>query len=431
MDLNDILQKTKNKSEQIKVVRKRPSIATEDRPYTIDASEKFNLKTNIGTKKTDNKLATNQQQNDNKPTTKWQQKGVLLKQEKQYQQQTGNKLATQPATEVATNRQQTDNKLTTKVHFTQLIGLQRAIVIFLYKICKSSRAKTTEPIALEHIASYVKTSIGTVKTTIQRLEAKACVIRIESKNGRGGWSRYELPEWIFQEMLHNETDNKLTTNWLQTDNKLAAEPVTEPATKFFSSGSNNYKTTTTETVPIFQKLSAEWENIDITPLAPFGFTQTHLAQIAGDNKLTSEIVQDSIFAFAFDLENNNKTNTLKSSPLNYLMGILRSGKPYAPPSNYESPQDKAMRLYLESKRQVEQKRADMEKELLDLAFFDWEKQLSDTAKQDLLPDDIRFSRIQAAKTAHLRTYFSKEVWPEKRKEILLLTENKEDATKTY
>ena len=57
------------------------------------------------------------------------------------------------------------------------------------------------------------------------------------------------------------------------------------------------------------------------------------------------LIQESINAFAFNLKENNKGKGLKTSPLNYLMGILRSGIPYAPPSNYESPESRAMNIY--------------------------------------------------------------------------------------
>ena len=75
MDLNDILNKTKKKSEQIKIVRTPPSIASTDRPY----SEK-DLPTNQEViSNTENCLEIrddapkNWQQSGNKPITKWQQ----------------------------------------------------------------------------------------------------------------------------------------------------------------------------------------------------------------------------------------------------------------------------------------------------------------------------------------------------------------------
>src|ERR1700722_13782313 len=124
MDLNDILNKTKKRSEQIKVVHKPPSIASTDRPYSEDDLPKgtanFISNTENTSLETDNKPATNWQQTgnrtDNKLATNWQQ----TDNKKERKNKTGNKLATELATELATNWQQTGNKPTTKMTFSML-----------------------------------------------------------------------------------------------------------------------------------------------------------------------------------------------------------------------------------------------------------------------------------------------------------------------
>ena len=279
MDLNDILNKTKKKSEQIKIVRTPPSIASTDRPY----SEK-DLPTNqevisntencleirddapknwqqSGNKPT-TKVATNRQQTDNKPATNRQQ-------ESGNWQQSGNQTDNRTDNKLATNWQQTDNKLAKKTTFSMLVGLQRLCLFFIYKSCKANRNKMTEPLTLKHIAEALETSTGAVKTTLQRLEEKECLIRVNFKNGRGGWSIYELPESTFTEMLRYETDNKVTTNWQQTDNKVATKLATKLATNSSSSSSNYINiTTTTESSP--NELDDTWKQIDITPLENIG-----------------------------------------------------------------------------------------------------------------------------------------------------------------
>ena len=177
---------------------------------------------------------------------------------------------------------------------------------------------------------------------------------------------------------------------------MDTQPATQPTTALSSSSSsyiNNINTTTTGDEHKNQKayvLSDEWKSINIEPLNSIGFTSTHLAQIASQNLLSAAIVQDSINAFAFDLQENKKGASIKKGdPTNFFMGILRNGKPYAPPSNYESPQDKAMRIYLDRKREAEQSRAAMEKEAFDYAFKDWFSKLSDEEKIRLLPPGTR------------------------------------------
>ena len=91
MDLNDILNKTKKRSEQIKVVHKPPSIASTDRPYSEDDLPK-------GTANFISNTENTSLETDNKPATKWQQ--IV-------------------------------NKLTTETSFSELVGLQREIIIFI------------------------------------------------------------------------------------------------------------------------------------------------------------------------------------------------------------------------------------------------------------------------------------------------------------
>jgi hypothetical protein len=411
MDLNAILNKTKVKSEKIKIVRKPPSIAMDDRPYT---KEEAALYSNT------NKSTTNWQQTDNKPITNRQQTGNRIELIKAKNEETDNKLATKPATEVTTNWQQTDNKPATKTSFSSLIGLQRSIVIFIYQECKSTRSKTSDPITLEYLSTYLKCSTGTAKTTLQRLETKGYIVRKEFKNGRGGWSRYEIPEKVFHELLQKETDNKLTTNRQQTDNKVGTQPTTQLTTSLPSSSSNSLinKNTTTDDKAV---LLTEWETMDIEPLAEIGFSKYHLTQIASQNKLMAPIVQESIWAFAFDLKENNKGKSLKTSPLNYFMGILRNGNPYAPPSNFEYEADKALRIYLERKQEIEKKRIDLEEKIFDVEFMEWRKNLTNEQIDKLLPEDVKNQNLAAPKTVFLRSYYRNEIWPMKRQEIIKIS----------
>ena len=421
MDLNEILNKTKKRSEQIKVVRKPPSIASIDRPYSAadisEATQKTNEINDTFPVETGNKQVTNSKQTENKPITILATNRQQTDSKNNALKETGNKQITKPATDSITKRQQTNNKLITKTSFSMLVGLQRACLLFVYQSCKANRSKVTEPLSLEHIAQHLKTTSGAVKTTLQRLEEKRCLIRVSFKNGRGGWSIYELPEDIHTEMLRQETDNKLTTNWQLTGNKLVSEPTTEPATSFSSSSYINNKTTTTSNVEEVKNLSKEWEAIHIDSLSDIGFTTTHLAQIAQQGKLTPEIIQDSIEAFAYDLKFNQKAKTIKGSPLNFFMGIVRNGKPYAPPGNYESPQDREMRIYLERKQKIEQARAEREEGLMKLAFDEWDREQSEEYKQSLLPENVRNNRLSGPKQATLRAYFAREIWPQKRREL--------------
>jgi len=337
----------------------------------------------------------------------------------QTEHATGHKVEHKPDT----NKAQTKHKAAIEIQnfsFSSYVGLQRDILILFYFDCKTSRSRETQEISLQHVADSLNIRIGSVKTSIRRLEEKQAIKRIKFKNGRSGWSKYELQEHVYREIMQYETAHKLDTNRLQTRHKLNTQPNTEPDTSAVSSSSliisNN--TTTTSNIIAETKLGSEWQSIDIKPLANFGFTQTHLSQIAQQQKLSAEVVQNSIYAFAFDLKHNDKAKNLKTNPVNYFMGILRNGQPYAPPSNYESPEEEALRLYVERQRELEQRRIELENAAIELAFKEWLATLSEEDKNHILPHFVRNLKAEQPKLTELKNHFMKEIWVNKRVNIM-------------
>ena len=258
----------------------------------------------------------------------------------------------------------------------------------------------------------MQASVGTVKTTIRRLEIKGYIIRKEFKNGRGGWSKYELSESVYKELLQIETNQKSVINWEQSGNKLVTnreqtgnKVVSQPVTSL-SSSSSNLKTTTTALPP-------DWIHVDIQSLAEIGLTTNHLAQLYKQDGCSPELVQDSIYHFAFDLKQNNKAKEIKTSPLGYFMGIMKKVGVYAAPDNYESPSERALRLLVERKKAEKEKLDLLEKEMLGLHFADWYKTLTAEKKKELLPE-----KIFGSEEVNLRAYYADNIWPSIRHQFL-------------
>ncbi len=400
MDLTALLEKNKSRLKSTKPIsaRKPADIAQEDRPYSppppppsptqsvkppIPTAKKIELEFKMAEtakpiEMPPEKPATNRQQTDNKVETKWQQTDNKLATKLQQPvnkslvkhenwQQSGNQTGNTIGNKVATNRQQTDNKVATNIGFAELVGLHREIIIFMSHECKNSRSRITEALTLEYIANAVKHSAGVVKTTLQRLEKKGVLLRIGFKNGRGGWSRYEVPDHIYHDALRNETDNKVATNRQQTDNKVATKPATELATSASSSSSDlKNKTTTTE-------LPEEW-GFDIRPYARFGFTQSHIKQLASVGIITAASVEQSLIEFSHDLD-NNMLPPIKTNKINFLMGLLRSGHSYVS-EGFKNEQDA---IISEMARRAEDKR----KKLIEEKFVAWEAGLTDDERKDI------------------------------------------------
>jgi broad specificity phosphatase PhoE len=311
----------------------------------------------------------------------------------------------------------------TKPPFSSVVGLQRRIVLFVFESTKICRDKITDPIALQNFADACGTTPMAARVTIRRLEKKSLLRRAGFKNGRSGWTRYELPKDLFQELLQLEAQSKLGTKWEQTGNKVGSELGTEVGTSSPSSSSlylesKNLKTTTTGEAELFLstevRLAPDWSRIDFSALEDIGFGRAHVVQLAKARLLTAEEVQDSIRFFAFDLARNKKRDEITKDPLSYLMGILRNG-PYNAPSNYESPEQAARRAYVESKRRLEEKRLADEIEIRDLEFADWRRGLSTDEIKKLVPEHAL--GLTVGKEAILREHFNDEIWPSKRANV--------------
>ena len=383
MDLEFILSKTKNASDKIKRNRDPVNIAIEDRPYNFLNKEHDNpKKAQDVQEKNINSLKTNRKQTVNKVVTN--------------RKQTVNKVHSKPTTKITFCRS-----------FSTLVGLQRSIMILIYQECKKSLSKITDPLTLEYISSHVEAGKNTLKTNIYRLVIKKYLIRKEFKNGRGGWTRYWLPEEVFHEILQNENSDKLTTNRKQTVNKVHSKPTTNT----FPLSSSSYYNTTTE-------MPEEWLKIDLFEASEFGFTNEHVFQLYKLGTLESEIVNNSIDFFLFDLKNNNKATEIKTNPISYFMGIMKRIGFYSAPENYESKRERAMRIYLANQKKIEERECEIEEKIIDLESQKWIAGLSEEEKQKIIPDNLKNIQISAPRMAALRTYFKNSVWQDKRKQIV-------------
>ena len=318
-------------------------------------------------KETGNKVATKWQQSGNKVATNRQQSGNKNDSEKINWQQSGNTTDNTIGNKVATKWQQSGNNSFKKESFSKLVGLQREIIIFICGECKNSRSKVTESLSLEYISKSLKRSNGAVKTTLQRLEIKKCIKRVDFKNGRGGWSKYEVPDDVYHDVLRNETDNKVATKWQQTGNKVATQPTTEPTTNPSSSSSiNNKKTTTTRDDDIVP-------NFDISEYKQsVGFFESHYKQIC--DMYDDEQIVDALENLKFDVENNKKFN---KSPMNLFMHAMKVVKaPYVSIEYQDHMRAQANIL--------KQKLADGRRAKQELELFTWYESLSTAAKAEIM-----------------------------------------------
>lgn len=333
------------------------------------------------------------------------------------------KRTTQRTTQRITTRLQTDHKRTTNGDISALVGHELRLLLFIFNECRVTGELVTAPITLSKIKEELNTKAGsTAKTIIARLIEKEFILRGKAKTGRGGWMSFRLEREIFQRLLI-ETDYKRTTNGSQTGDKETTKRTTQRTTEPSSSSSSlrsiDLETTTTgETASAEPKaLDALWQSIDCSPLVEFRLGRSQIAQIAQSGRVTPEELQESIYAFAFDLSENQKAKSISGAPLNYFMGILRKG-PYTPPANYEDPESRQKRLYLEAKEQQQKKRLELEQRLEAVEFEEWLETLPLEQRAALVPPKDFAKPGGTAHNYQLREYFRENIWPQFREKSL-------------
>lgn len=272
-------------------------------------------------------------------------------------------------------------------------GLQRKILFHIVGDCILNGSLSTSPISTESLKQLTNTDKDTIKTATQRLINKNLISRGYGKKGKGGFAIFCITEEIRNAVIdaqrRGNDHSELVTNWISNKEPLST----------YSSNINNYITTTS--------LPEEWKKINFESLEHIGFSETQLRQLFDSNMTSPDIVQDSINRFAYSLQYSDKAKAY-SDPLNVLMGVLRKGQRWNE-ANYVEPKELALRQMVEEARKRKEQQDVLVKELIELEFPEWRRNLTDEQVNQIVPADVRKTGLSAAIQASLRTYFTEHV----------------------
>jgi hypothetical protein len=320
VSIDDFVFIDEEESQPLNIIAK--SIHNESKPLdimlSVDSSDSMNL--HVLDSKTDSKQITNGQQTDNieydKQITNGQQtdnKEILKISSKT---ETDNKQVTKRITKQITIEQQTDNKRITKCGFESLVGNEKNLLLLIFKECLRVGSLISPEITLSHIYESIEVHPGVAKMVIHRLVKKGVIRREISKTGRGGWIKFSIQKELYQDLRIRESDNKQITNGQQTDNKRVTKRVTEQITSLPYSSSNDFDKKNTITTGA--------ESLTIPEnLRRFGISTVNLQNLINSGKATQEVIERSLGALSFDVE-NGKTGNLA----NIFFGVLGTGREY-------------------------------------------------------------------------------------------------------
>ncbi len=274
-----------------------------------------------------------------------------------------------------------DNKMALEM-VKKLTGIQAAIFFYIVEICCARGLLETGCILTLDIAEAANCSYGSAKMSLKRLIDKGLLTRQPGKRSKGGHINLRISTAIRHAAMQAKQDSKtqpilhrqIVEKIKHLDNDL--DNNTDNNSAIYNNNINNI---------IINKLPDEWKAIDISPLADIGFSENHIQQIYNAGRSTPDIVQQSIFHFAFALEHRHDDIAQKyKGPVNALMSVLIKGNCWYE-DKYESPQQKAMRLFLDAEKK---KKADMQtmiNELVALEFPRWREQLSEQQLRAIVP----------------------------------------------
>lgn len=215
------------------------------------------------------------------------------------------------------NLSQSSAKVEPKTDFEELVGLQKNLLIHLFEMCVRTGSRITPQVAISNLAISLETTVSAGRKAIQRLEEKGFIVRSSYKDGRGGWTKYEVKEEVYKTLLLSGRNEKLEPNISQSRAKVGTqlEPQPEPTVPCSSSSLKELNNTTTTEEPL-------WLNIPENLKGQVPVNQIRAMVKAGT--IDSEAVEDSLWGFAHDLEKGLvKSKTGNTTAI--LIGALKKG----------------------------------------------------------------------------------------------------------
>ena len=285
-------------------------------------------------------------------------------------QESISKVVAQPVAQPVANYKQSGSKVVAKCSFQELTGLQKKLTEMIYQSCRRRGEKISSPITIEYFSKILETSSGTLKNAILRLQKKNVLSKHSYKNGRGGWTQYQINDVIYQDLLQHESDSKVVANYKQSDSKVVAQPVAQPVASTPSSSSSvliNKDSTITKNNYVTKWL----ESLDLTSFSDSGVTTSTIARcLELYSNLEPEQLDDLIYRFGEHL----KTPEGKSikNPRGFFISLSRQlSEGITPLDNIETQADKYMREYVRKKEEKEAQRKELEQKALDFEFISW------------------------------------------------------------
>ena len=323
----------------------------------------------------------------------------------------------------------TNNSLVEGVTFGEIYGIsgiKDQILKYIVNICAQKGTLVSLPISSNEIADIFNINKNSVKVAIKRLKKEGLIVTLNSK--RGKYACYQITEEVKKHVLDKisieQKEEGFNLNYtIKNKSSNSTNNGSNNGTGVNVVSSSNINTNTT--------LPEEWRTLDIECLESKGFKESNLIQVYNTYKRNPEVelpihlVQESIYAFSFDLEHNLDKLNIKTSAAAMITNILKKGNPYSSytPESFMTPKELQMKKYIDSKKLREVKLKKMEEEMFNLEMDDWLNNLDISEKSKILstkdlPNNLKSSMKKKIENGHLQTHFEENVWPNIKQSVM-------------
>ena len=292
---------------------------------------------------------------------------------------------------------------------SKLRGNEKKLFFFVVYLCIRKNSCFTGDLLSSDVTKAIEISKNSRETCIKRLTKKGLLRRGMGKSGERSTLSFYISEKV----------KKTADNFQKNEDYLICSNKFQSGFKVPTSSSFIKNTTTkkdSENINSENKLPENWTSLNISPLENIGFSLTQLKQLFETGLCIPEIIQDSIYHFAFGLSYNEKTKGYQQ-PLNVLMGVLRKGGAWTE-KNYEPPQVIAMRELLERKKKEQEILNKLENDLYETGAENWIKKLSDEEKKEIIDQRkiaVGFASKHIPDSVYLKSEYREKFWPLEKK----------------
>ena len=287
--------------------------------------------------------------------------------------------------------------------FFKLRGAKKRVVNFVYKTCIEKDVDSFL-ITYETLAHITQIRFSSIKTTAKRLAKEDQLITLKALGkGPGVQVEFGVRSELIKSYVSNQS-GETSKNRHNTDTEYRHNTDTRTDTNALSSSSKENLEKTTTTSP--NQTSVDLEQFKIPQsVSDTGFSKSHLKQVVTEGILSNTEIQESLDAFAYDLEVGNVNP--RTTKLRLFLGILRKQKtPYVSEAMLEA--EKAdMEAYMERVQKAEEVKKQYQQQQLNEKFQKWLESLTEEQKREIAPPSNLVKEGSQAQRSLLRDYFTK------------------------